>query len=240
MNKTNQTTLFRFVNMRSPELTKKENQDKRFVFYPEGTTGGVFHIAVKNKAANATKWEAMLKAAKDFTPFATAQQIEEAYSPYFELADWVSRNKSTLNPEELAAAITKLHEQNLDAENKFLEALSGLWDNLFYQVLMQKDFYVKETVMQLLVLQNILRNQTQLYYKELAAQLLNAKVVLPKELFDELALKLSETITDAEDNDNVVPQALVEAQQIEEAKIASANIARVLSEIEGLEGEHCE
>jgi hypothetical protein len=49
----NQTTLFRFVSLRSAELTKKENQNKRFIFHPDNQTGAFFN-AVHNKDSNTT------------------------------------------------------------------------------------------------------------------------------------------------------------------------------------------
>jgi len=35
---TKQHTLFRFISLRAPELNKKEEQKKRFVFHPDNTT----------------------------------------------------------------------------------------------------------------------------------------------------------------------------------------------------------
>ena len=43
----NQTTLFRFVSLRSAELSKKENQDKRFIFHPDYNTGSFFNAVQK-------------------------------------------------------------------------------------------------------------------------------------------------------------------------------------------------
>ena len=40
----NQLTLYRFVSLRSPELTKKEHQEKRFVFHPDNESGKFFDI----------------------------------------------------------------------------------------------------------------------------------------------------------------------------------------------------
>jgi hypothetical protein len=233
-NLSNQTALFRFVSLRSPELTKKENLDKRFVFYPENTNG-VFTSAVKNKDGK-TKWEAMLAAAKDFTPFANAEAIEKAYQAHFELADFISRNKSTLDFKELAAKLKQLDILDNGAVQK-------LWDNLFYQVLTQKDFYVKEAVMQMLVLQNILKNKEffaeETFDEETANQLLSARVVLPLCLFDELTLEQYVEIRDEED-DGSVPHALVDAQEREEARIEAENIEQILSELEEVEADHNE
>lgn len=39
---TKQQTLFRFISLRAPEIGKKEEQKKRFVFHPDNTTAVFF------------------------------------------------------------------------------------------------------------------------------------------------------------------------------------------------------
>ncbi|MFP3548782.1 hypothetical protein SB748_35935, partial [Rhizobium sp. SIMBA_035] len=53
-----------------------------------------------------------------------------------------------------------------------------LWNNLIYQTVTQKDFYIKETIMQMLLALHVLpvANEDQ------SKALLGARVVLPKEL----------------------------------------------------------
>ena len=234
-NLNNQNTLFRFVSLRNPELTKKEHQNKRFVFNSDSVNGN-FHLAVSQREENTTKWDAMLTAAKSFNAFANEKAIETSYQQHFELADWVTRNRNTLDIDYLTARLNEIGELQPSDEVK-------LWDNLFYQVLTQKDFYVKEAVIQLLVLQNILKNKSvftaEPFDEEIAKQLLSARVVLPTELFDELALTQYVEIEEEEDDDTV-PKELVDAQQIEEARIASANIEDILSELNEIEINHRE
>jgi len=56
-----------------------------------------------------------------------------------------------------------------------------LWDNLFYQVVTQKDFYIKEILIQVLIAHNlVLFFETNHYVSD---ELLQAKVVLPESLF---------------------------------------------------------
>ncbi|MDR0438446.1 MAG: hypothetical protein LBH22_09155 [Bacteroidales bacterium] len=248
----NQNTLFRLVSLRSPELTKKENQDRRFVLNPD-PVGGVFYPAAQNgtknlkgdtivlplneKEKNSTKWDTMVSAAETFPAFQNEKEIADLYPQHLELADWITRNRAILNSTDLVEKLDGLGELKPSDEVE-------LWDNLYYQVLTQKDFYVKEAVMQLLVLQNILRNKdvfTELRDEEETKQLLSARVVLPAELFDELALMQNATIADEEgEYDGIVPKELVDAQQIEEARIATANIEGILSELNEIEANHRE
>ena len=107
----NQTTLFRFVSLRSAELTKKENQDKRFIFHPNPS--GTFFNAVENKDSSQTKWNAMRSASENFSAFQNEKEIEEINPDFFQVADWVSRNKSTLDPKELAEKMSGLQPLDL-------------------------------------------------------------------------------------------------------------------------------
>lgn len=237
----NQTTLFRFVSLRSAELTKKENQDKRFIFHPDNQTSTFFN-AVNNKDSNQTKWNAMHSASENFSAYQDEKQIEALNPEFFQLADWIARNKSTLDPKTLAEKINGLNPLDLKVE-------LNLWDNLFYQVLTQKCFYVKEAVIQLLVLNNILKNKTVFEEKtfdtETAIQLVLAKVVLPVELFEENTTPSNNNSTQkiAEREKELVgfvPQELLEAKEVAEAKITTKNTEFLLSELKRIEQAHYE
>ena len=231
----NQTTLFRFVSLRNPELTRRENQNKRFVFNSD-IANGVFHSAVINRYENTTKWDTMVSAAESFNAFENERAIADLYPRHFELSDWIARNRSNINTRDL---IRRLGIEELQSSDEV-----NLWDNLYYQVLIQKDFYVKEAVIQLLVLQNILKNKNVFFEEpcneEVIKQLLSARVVLPNELFDELALMQYAKVEDKEKDDGIVSKELADARQIEEAKIATANITGILLELNEIEVNHRE
>lgn len=237
----NQTTLFRFVNLRSAELSKKENQDKRFIFHPDNQTG-VFFNAVESKDSSQTKWKAMRSASENFAAFQDENEVENINSDYFQIANWVARNKSTLNTKELAEKINKLQSLDLKIE-------LNLWDNLFYQIISQKSFYVKEAIIQLLMLNNILKNKTffeeNTFDEDTAKQLVLAKVVLPVELFEEDKTIANNTSTqkNAQPDKELIefiPQELLEAKEIVEAKITIENVEFLLSELEKVEQDHIE
>ena len=61
----NQNTLFRFISLRNPELTKEKDKEIRFVFHPEKTIS-VFFQAMDNKPANQTKWQVLQATAAAF------------------------------------------------------------------------------------------------------------------------------------------------------------------------------
>jgi len=186
-------TLFRFVTMRAPELSDESLKEKRFVFRDAQVS--YFDQAVNSNSSALTNWQAMQNAARTFTPL-TEETLKAAVdSNFIEFSIWVARNKHSFKASELLSKINAL----TDAIPS--ETLTLLWDNLFYQVVTQKDFYVKETIMQLLIANHIYVNIASIdeeYHKvklskvknpvfetELIKNIVAAKVVLPKELFDE-------------------------------------------------------
>lgn len=173
----NQNTLYRFVSLRSPELTKKENQNNRFVFHPDQKTG-VFFESLKTKNSDDTKWSVLQSTATNFVAFKNEIEIENINNQFYEVADWISRNKTSFDNQKLAKKIINLKPLDIKSELIF-------WDNLFYQVITEKSFYIKEAIIQILVLNNLLKQASGLkkqlvLFKELS----NAHVILPLELFE--------------------------------------------------------
>src|SRR5690606_6558647 len=104
---TKQQTLFRFISLRAPELSKKEGQEKRFVFHPDNTTG-VFFDAVKNRPAGQTKWKAMEIASESFSAFKDVSEIERLNPEFSAVSDWIALNRSQFSVEDLSQKISKL------------------------------------------------------------------------------------------------------------------------------------
>lgn len=213
-------TLFRFVTMRSPELSEETNQEKRFVYRAAGVTGA-FDTAVANRGTK-TKWQAMKGV--NFTP-ATETVIkasvrEELYS----FAVWIAKNKYSYVDSEVKNKLANLPgDLTIDAPL--------LWNNLFYQVVTQKDFYVKEIIMQLLVAYHLYKN-FEAGNPELTKFLMNAKVVLPKSLFVEesasggtsMARMAVEAEAASDEPTMTLPSA--EMEQYQAVSLANINIER--------------
>lgn len=175
MNSTkNQQTLFRFISLRAPELTKDEEQDLRFVFFT--ASSGPFYTAVINRPAETTKWQALQDAANNFTGFNSIEDVKTlSTQAFYEAADWISRNRYNSNLADISQKTSGLTA--LTAANEL-----KLWNNLFYEVVTQNSYYVKELVSQYLVLQNLLKKQRD---QASIGTLANARVVLPPSLFIE-------------------------------------------------------
>lgn len=228
-------TLFRFVTMRSPELSEEANKDKRFVYRGAGVTG-VFDTAVTNRG-NKTKWQAMKGVS--FTPATEATIKTSVNEKLYSLAVWIAKNKYSYVDSEVKNKLSEL-PQNLTIDAPLL------WNNLFYQVITQKDFYVKEIIMQLLVAFNLYKNYDE-GNKELTKFLMNAKVVLPKALFVEesasggtaMARMAVEALATGDEPIMTLPSA--DMEQYQAVSLANINIERhktLKKELEKVENSH--
>lgn len=172
-------TLFSFVTMRAPELSNENEKEKRFVFRAVNVKKGDFDTAVEERPVDKSKWEAMQLASMSFTAFDEETDVSDLNPDLFRFAVWIARNSANYDKEALdswLALVTKL-----DADS---DSYAKLWDNLFYQVITQKDFYIKEAIIQVLVANNFIE-----HFKdkpEVIKDLMNATVVLPKSLFGDI------------------------------------------------------
>jgi hypothetical protein len=185
----NQHTLYRFVSLRNPELSKKKDQNKRFVFYNE-PQDGFFISKTLPLAINETKWAKLIATATNFESSTKCIKTQADFTglnyvtkEFLEYANWLSSNRSNFLPDvflkEVGSKFKSLDEKTVEKD---------LWDNLFYQVVTQKDFYIKETIMHLLVFNNLLKEIQKLASDvekiDFLPSLANARVVLPTSLFE--------------------------------------------------------
>lgn len=180
-------TLFRFVSLRSPQLSDEKDQDKRFVFMPqEVKTGGHFYTPVTTGIG--VKRQLLLTQASSYSlspefiskdnPTNNLDTFKRTYKVIYDFSVWLARNKSTCSYEEFTA-----QKNYIFAAHYVLPKLTTLWDNLIYQIVTQKDFYIKEVMMQMILALHSL--QTVANIEEEAKVLLNARIVLPKELMQD-------------------------------------------------------
>lgn len=138
-----QHTLYRIVSLRNPEKASAENQSFRFVAYFEAENEkqfkktGQYYDAVVDKILTETKWQTL--SALSFTPFESIKEIEERYSEYFLASEWLSRNRSTASDTEIYEKLKAIKPLDLREEVIF-------WDNLFFNVVKDKNSYIKEAV----------------------------------------------------------------------------------------------
>lgn len=181
-------TLFRFVTFRAPEKIQPSLADFVSVSERVNLRSGIFYEKVNNRPPSTTKSEALAEAAREFEPtaFSSEDQIRELNPQLYEFADWLIRNRMNYTNEELLEKTTGITPLG----NRPGESLQKVWDNLFYQTTTQKSFYLKESLMQMLLADNLVRNigRTQededIEHNKMLTQ---ARVSLPDVLFDESA-----------------------------------------------------
>lgn len=185
-------TLFRFVSLRSPELSDDTKKDKRFIVIPQDLKNdNAFYVPVVN--GTGAKQKLLKTCAANYannperisTNPNSANSLEgfkRTYKAYYVFGTWLAKNKSTCTYEEVIAKRAVLTDPQATPATP---PLISLWNNLIYQVVTQKDFYVKEVIMQVLLAHHILSVSD----KEEMKTALGARVVLPKELMmDDKAL----------------------------------------------------
>jgi hypothetical protein len=182
-------TLFRFVSVRNPQLTDEEGKAKRFVYRPQEVknqpaTVNVFDAAII--AGSAVPKIQLLKTAAIAFKTSAAYLAKEADvkqlvgASMYDFSIWLARNRdSYINSELLTKAPTAGVVLNTTIATK-------LWNNLFYQVITQESFYVKEAIMQVLIANHVIVNlDGDVASKGITNNQTVARgtVILPKELF---------------------------------------------------------
>jgi len=224
-------TLFRFVSMRAPELTDESKQTERFILRGENIVKGDFDAAISSLYKGASKWQALNAVAKTFIPL-PLEKIKSIDSKLYEFSVWIAKNKQFLSEKDLELKVEGVSVIN---DNKIL---GQLWDNLFYQILTQKEFYAKEVIIQLLTANHFLTN-----YKtpdfEFAKTLLTAKVVLPKSLFvddivDQTAT-VAKTIVASKALVTTPTEQMVKQQVVAQAELENQKLTELSKQLKRVE-----
>jgi len=234
-------TLFRFVSLRSPQLSDEKEQNKRFILIPETyKNDNTFYIPVVN--AVGSKQRKLIECAAVFASSPKCISSDPAslhnlsnfkinYKAVCEFGAWIAKNKNTHTAQEILAVRNTYFAGQIQPTPE----PADIWNNLIYQVVTQKDFYIKETLMQALLAMHVLPAVNE----ETAKILVNAKVVLPKELMlDDKPLPVSETFSKAggTESKETIPTEEMRKQQlvsVTQAKLEKyAGLKKNLSAIE--------
>lgn len=214
-------TLFRFAASRNPELSDPKNINRRFIFRD---TNSRTNSLIDSKVNSTMSLQKLLENPGNISGFTvlTEENLKLGYAAFYELAVWVARNKATASKSEFDQKIKKYNDYLATNMPAVITDYSIIWDNLIYQVVTQKDFYAKETIMQFLHLNHILSVYD--FSEEVYQDVIKAKVVLPKELFkapnstvpspnpqstsktvmyDQKSMKMAEATMQLEQNENL-------------------------------------
>jgi len=188
-------TLFRFVSLRNPQLTEVVKENLGFVKRPKNIKG-IFDTQIEiwavTEPKSTIKFQELEIAAANFEleAFKKEKEVENINSDYFSIGKSLSKNQVVDSIViERVASLPRLTDASL----------TTLWNNLIYQVVTQKDFYIKEAIIQTLKAIDYVEAYKKYRYQDVANEKLNeaknAKVILPAKLFVEEA-----SVEDDEDN----------------------------------------
>ncbi|WP_117590797.1 hypothetical protein [Chryseobacterium sp. Leaf405] len=225
-------TLFRFVSLRSPQLSDENEHTRRFILMPdEVKSDGHFYPQVT--AGTGSKRQLLLAEASNFAASpaliskdSTTNNLEifkRTYNVFYYFAVWIARNKSTCTYEEY-----EVQKNAVLASTYVLPDMIFLWDNFIYQVVTQKDFYIKEVMMQMITALHVFTNGND---DESIKVALAARIVLPKELMqDENSSPIARSAARSAGNEvkETAPSEEMRKQQ------ATSTAKTKLSRIEGL------
>jgi hypothetical protein len=217
--------------MRNPQLTETKKENLGFIHRSSLNTA--FDQAVNNRAG-ISKLQALENQCRSFSSPFTEKDLENSqYAALLKIGRKITK-KEVLSNDDLSKTKSAYSSGQMD--------LGKLWDNLIYQVVTQKDFYAKEALVHILKALHVGYVQTlaltddlrKINGFDLVAKALNAKVVMPKELFveeeisgsstasriaspetSELSQKTQERIKTDAQRDLVVTQALLKKEQLE-------------------------
>ncbi|MFN3772619.1 hypothetical protein [Cloacibacterium normanense] len=151
---TSKQTLFRFVSLRNPQLTETKEKNLGFIFRPEEIEGH-FDMAIQT-TTNSKKMVVLQNATTNFevdSRFKSEKNIETSdFAELLKIGRKISKNQ-TLSSEELEAVENYyVGTSNFGKQipSNVMADLSTLWDHLIYQTVTQKDFYVKEAIIQII------------------------------------------------------------------------------------------
>lgn len=136
----NHETLFRFVNLRNPNLVETDRDNFKFIQRPEKMEG-VFDQVTTSQ--NQARYNALLAVAATFEPD-SIKNIEELETGVFK--NLVKIGKSISKQEKLTTEELAICKKDYESISVRSENVKDIWDNFIYQFLTQKDFYLKEAL----------------------------------------------------------------------------------------------
>lgn len=147
MNKKRTTDLFRFVTLRAPQLLTKERRQLGFV-EPSDPSSSVFLSAFDASDEIDVARDKVNQVATSFSPFSSMEDIKGLSEELWEFSLWLGSNKNILVRSELDAKIPSSSFSSAE--------IMSLWDNVYYDFITEKNPYVRQACLQLLVAINFI------------------------------------------------------------------------------------
>lgn len=209
-------TLFRFVSLRSPQLHDEQKENKKFITIPDSLKSD--DSFYKPVAASSGSKQRILKERADaykqnsnFIP--DIQSLKQVYTIVYDYAIWLAKNKNTCSYNQF----NEKKNQVKFSPSYVFPNLINLWNNLIYQITTQKDFYVKEGLMQVLLATHTLDPKNSAPSGDEYKDLLSARVIIPRELILDTPnanpIGITSKMAGKESGEVTAPSAYMEKQQ---------------------------
>lgn len=179
-------TLFRFVSLRNPQLTETKTKNLGFIHRPSALSSA-FDTAINPGDTALLKFKALERVAKSFntTGYESENQIEAgSLSEALKIGRKIAKKEALSSVDENTA-------KSLYNSSAVQSKMAQVWDNLIYQTVTQKNFYVKEALIHILKAIHygyvadlpVTPELIKINGEDLKAKALEARVVLPMKFF---------------------------------------------------------
>lgn len=166
--------LFSFVNLRNP---KKADSSKKTFVRNSNYADSHYLKDVDNPDKKGSK-EKLRNDSQNFTPYDSESQISKINPQLFEFSNWLGQNKNTLTKESVNSQASGISNYT-DAQ------LTDIWDNLFYQIITQRDYYLREALFKVIIANNFIQyfqkadsNTSNSDFRQVAS----SRVIVPKSI----------------------------------------------------------
>lgn len=174
MSETVKNTFFRFVTLRSPELVTEKDKQDYHVHHPNPTGEGFFATQLANPAATPAQQSAALtQRAASFSGLTDTTALKNLVSQnFFDFSVWLAKNRKAVFNKE-AVSYPGIFPATLAYATEI-----SLWDNLFYQLITNKNPQLRQLVIETLVA-NAYLSAGETFQHQLA----EARAVIPSVFF---------------------------------------------------------
>lgn len=183
MNNKRTSDLFRFATLRAPQLLSAERRSLGFIEHPDYSASAILAGVNIDTDSFAEMKVKVSTNANSFTPFTKVDDVKAISTSFYEFALWLSMNKNVLERSELDALVPT----NISSSEYM-----RLWDNVYYDLVAEKNPPIRQACLQCIVAYNFI-SKYQTYSPgtttdeaekkaeaELLKRLANGKVVIHK------------------------------------------------------------
>lgn len=140
--------LFRFATLRAPQLLSKERRELGFVEHPDPSKSVFLGILLSEDTPDEARAK-VVAISPSFTPVQSVESLKNLSETFWKFSLWLSVNKNVLERSELDTKIPS----NLSSTE-----ILCLWDNVYYDLIAEKNPYIRQACLQMIVTANFIEN----------------------------------------------------------------------------------